>query len=78
MLEIIKYVVNQFADKPEDVEYSVEEKGNAIEVTVLIDEEDMGKVIGRQGKIAKALRTIVNAVSKKNGKSCNIEIKSKN
>ena len=67
MLEIIKYVVNQFADKPEDVEYSVEEKGNAIEVTVLIDEEDMGKAIGRQGKIAKALRTIVNAVSKKNG-----------
>ena len=78
MLEIIKYVVNQFADKPEDVEYSVEEKGNAIEVTVLIDEEDMGKVIGRQGKIAKALRTIVTAVSKKNGKRCNIEIKSKN
>lgn len=78
MLEIIKYVVNQFADKPEDVEYSVEEKGNVIEVTVLIDEEDMGKVIGRQGKIAKALRTTVNAVSKKNGKRCNIEIKSKN
>ena len=78
MLEIIKYVVNQFADKPEDVAYSVEEKGNVIEVTVLIDEEDMGKVIGRQGKIAKALRTIVNAVSKKNGKRCNIEIKSKN
>ena len=37
----------------------------------------MGKVIGRQGKIAKALRTIVNAASKKSGKRYNIEIKGK-
>ncbi len=78
MLEIIKYVVNQFADRPDDVEYKVEEKGSMVEVTILIDSDDMGKVIGRQGKIAKALRVIVNAVSKKSGKRCNIEIKSKN
>ena len=53
MLELIKYIVNQFAEKPDDVEYLTEEKGDTIEVTVLLDESDMGKVIGRQGKIAK-------------------------
>ena len=78
MLELIKYIVNQFAEKPDDVEYLTEEKGDTIEVTVLLDESDMGKVIGRQGKIAKALRTIVKAASAKSGKRYNIEIKGKN
>ena len=40
--------------------------------------DDMGRVIGRQGKIAKALRTIVNSASKNTGKRYNIEIKGKN
>ena len=77
MLELIKYIVTQFAEKPDDVEYLAEEKGDTIEVTVLLDESDMGKVIGRQGKIAKALRTIVKAASAKSGKRYNIEIKGK-
>lgn len=77
MLELIKYVVNQFAENPNEVEYLVEEKGNVVDVTVVLKESDMGKVIGRQGKIAKALRTIVSAASKKSGKRYNIEIKGK-
>ena len=77
MLELIKYVVNQFAENPSEVEYLVEEKGNVVDVTVVLKESDMGKVIGRQGKIAKALRTIVSAASKKSGKRYNIEIKGK-
>ena len=77
MLELIKYIVNQFAENPNEVEYVVEDKGNAVDVTVVLKESDMGKVIGRQGKIAKSLRTIVNAASKKSGKRYNIEIKGK-
>ena len=77
MLELIKYVVNQFAENPNEVEYLVEDKGNVVDVTVVLKESDMGKVIGRQGKIAKALRTIVGAASKKSGKRYNIEIKGK-
>ncbi len=77
MLELIKYIVNQFAENPDNAQYEVEEKGNAVEVTILLEEGDMGKVIGRQGKIAKSLRTIVNAAAKKSGKRYNIEIKGK-
>lgn len=77
MLELVKYVVNQFAEKPENAEYIVEEKEETVEVTVVLEESDMGKVIGRQGKIAKALRTLVKAGSKKGEKKYNIEIKSK-
>lgn len=75
MVELIKFVVSQFAEKPELISYDVAEKGNEITVTVTLDESDMGKVIGRQGKIAKALRTIVKAASAKENKRYNIEIK---
>ncbi len=78
MLDLIKYIIGHFAENPDNVDYQVVEKGNTVEVTVLLSESDMGKVIGRQGKIAKALRTIVNSASKKTGKRYNIEIKGKN
>ncbi|MBR1866981.1 MAG: KH domain-containing protein [Clostridia bacterium] len=79
MLDLIKYIVGNFAEQPDDAEYVVEEKGgNTVEVTIYLNESDMGKVIGRQGKIAKALRTIVKAAAAKSGKRYNIEIKGKN
>ena len=76
-LQLIKYVVERFADKKDVIEYKVEEKENAIEVTVLLDSSDMGKVIGKQGKIAKALRTIVSAYTTRERKKYFIEIKEK-
>ena len=75
MVELIKFVVSQLAEKPELIDYYVAEKGNEVTVTVTLDESDMGKVIGRQGKIAKALRTIVKAASAKENKRYNVEIK---
>ena len=77
MLDIIKYIVEQFAEKKDEIEYVVNEKGNVVEVTVILSDDDMGKVIGRQGKIAKALRTIVMAVAVKENKKYEIEIKEK-
>lgn len=77
MLDLIKYIVGTFAENPSNAEYIVEEKGNTINVTVVLDEDDMGKVIGRQGKIAKAMRTLVKAASAKSGKRYNIDIKEK-
>ena len=77
MLDLIKYIVNQFAEKKDEIDYIVTENGDLINVTIVLDEDDMGKVIGRQGKIAKALRTIVKSASQKSGKKYNIEIKEK-
>ena len=77
MLDLIKYIVGQFAEDKENVEYVVNEKDRVIEVTVVLSPSDMGKVIGRQGKLAKALRTIVRSASAKEGKKYNIEIKGK-
>ena len=75
MLELIKYIVGQFAEDKEHVDYVVEETEDAINVTVLLSDSDMGKVIGKQGKIAKAMRTLVRAATPKDSKKYTIEIK---
>ena len=77
MLELIKYIVNQFAEDKENVTYDVTEKDRAIEVTISLSPSDMGKVIGRQGKIAKAMRTIVRAATPAGSKRYMIEIREK-
>ena len=74
MIELIKYVVNRFAEKPDQVEYDVVDDGKNVNVVITLDASDMGKVIGRQGKIAKALRTLVRVGSLKENKKYNVEI----
>ena len=77
MLDLIKYIVNQFAEDKENVEYAVVEKDRVIEVTITLPSSDMGKVIGKQGKIAKAMRTIVRAATPRNSKRYVVEIREK-
>ncbi len=77
MLELVKYIVNRFAEKQDKIEYIVKEEDDIVNVTIVLDESDMGKVIGRQGKLAKAIRTIVRSASAKENKKYNIEIKEK-
>ena len=77
MLDLIKYIVNQFAEDQENVEYAVAEKERVIEVTITLPSSDMGKVIGKQGKIAKAMRTIVRAATPRNSKRYVVEIREK-
>lgn len=75
MLDLIKYIVEQFAEEKDQIDYQVEETEDAFNVTVLLAESDMGKVIGKQGKIAKALRTIVRSATPRGSKKYNVEIK---
>ena len=77
MLELIQYIVNQFAEDKENVEYEVNEKERVIEIVVTLPSSDMGKVIGKQGKIAKAMRTIVRAATPRGRKRYVVEIKEK-
>ena len=74
MLDLIKYIVGQFAEDKENIEYVVNEKDRVIEVNVILSPSDMGKVIGKQGKIAKAMHTIVRAATPASSKRYAIEI----
>lgn len=75
MLDLIKYIVGQFAEDKENVEYVVTEKDRVIEVCIILSPSDMGKVIGKQGKIAKAMRTIVRSATPASSKRYVIEIR---
>ena len=74
MLELIKYIVGQFAEDKENVSYEVAEKERVTEVTISLSPSDMGKVIGKQGKIAKAMRTLVHATTPRSEKRYVVEI----
>lgn len=77
MLDLIKYIVNQFAEHKDEIEYIVNESDTEVTVTVVLNNDDMGKVIGNHGKIAKALRTIVKSATPRGEKKYTVEIKSK-
>ncbi len=77
VIDLIKFVVENFAEKKDEIEYKIEEKEAAIEVTVLLNASDMGKVIGKQGKIAKSLRTLVGSATPRDSKRYLVEIKEK-
>ena len=74
MTELIKYVAQQLVDKPDEVivEEFDEDGTSVIELTVA--REDLGKVIGRQGRTAKAMRTLLSAASTKLHKRAVLEI----
>ena len=65
MKELIKYIVQALVDYPEQIDISetVGEQSTVLEIKVA--KEDMGKIIGKQGRTAQAMRTILNAVSAK-------------
>ncbi|MBI1865516.1 MAG: KH domain-containing protein [Nitrospirae bacterium] len=74
MKDLVESIAKALVDKPEAVSvHEVEgEKTTIIELRVA--KEDLGKVIGKQGRTAQAMRTILTAVGTKIGKHCNLEI----
>jgi predicted RNA-binding protein YlqC (UPF0109 family) len=72
--EFVEYVVGQLVTKPEAVvtKRTIDELGVLIELTV--DREDMGVVIGKEGKTAKAIRTLLRVLGAKNDSRINLKI----
>ncbi len=74
MLELVRYIAASLVDKPEAVDVREVENEEGIVIELRVDPEDMGKVIGKQGRIAKAIRTVVKAASAKSPKPVFVEI----
>lgn len=74
MKELLEYIAKSLVDNPQEVVVSEHEDENAIILELKVASEDMGKVIGKQGKIAKSIRTITKAAAGKEGKRVMVEI----
>jgi predicted RNA-binding protein YlqC (UPF0109 family) len=74
MQDLIKFLVKELADT-DDVEIKEIDKVGFTDIEIYMDKNEVGKVIGKQGRIAKAFRTIVKAAAAKQHIRCNIVIK---
>lgn len=72
--ELIRYVTVSLVEKPDEVEVELVEERNANVYEIEVDDVDLGKIIGRGGKTARAIRTLVNSVAPKSRKRTLVEI----
>ena len=75
MEELIQFIAESIVDDPSEVSVNRIEENNPITVELSVADEDMGKVIGKRGRIAKAIRTVVNAAAAKEGTNVKVDIK---
>lgn len=76
MKELVLVLVRALVDEPAAVRVDTEESERTVTFNVHVAGEDMGKVIGRQGRVAKAIRTVVKAAAVKDGRRVNVEFTS--
>ena len=74
MKELLETLAQALVDKPEEVKVNQIEGEKSVILQLQVASDDIGKVIGKEGRIAKALRTIVKASATKEGKKAIIEI----
>lgn len=74
MKPLLEYLAKALVDNPSEVEVTLVEGEKSIVLELRVSKSDMGKIIGKQGRIAQALRTIVKAASVRDGKKVLVEI----
>ncbi|MBR1892222.1 MAG: KH domain-containing protein [Lachnospiraceae bacterium] len=74
MKELVEVIAKALVDSPSEVVVTETEDDSTINVELRVAPGDMGKVIGKQGRIAKAIRSVVKAASSKENKRVNVEI----
>lgn len=73
---LISYIVGNLVDDPDAVEIASEQRGTTIHLTVHVPEEELGKVIGRGGRIAKAIRTALTVAGSRHHARVSLDIES--
>lgn len=74
MKELVEVIAKALVDNPDEVVVTQKEDGRNLVLELHVAQEDMGKVIGKQGRIAKAIRSVVKAASSKDNRKVDVEI----
>lgn len=74
MKELLEYIAKSLVDYPDDVSVTETEDEHAVILELRVNEADMGKVIGKQGRIAKSIRSVMKAAASKANKRAVVEI----
>jgi predicted RNA-binding protein YlqC (UPF0109 family) len=74
MKEFLEYVARSLVDNPDAVEVEVEEDDEEVSLVLNVDQADMGRVIGRDGRIANAIRSLLRVMGARDGRHVELEI----
>lgn len=74
MKELLETIVKPLVEHPDEVSVTLVEREDAYLLELRVNPSDMGKVIGKQGRIAKAIRTVMHAASRNEGKKVIVDI----
>ncbi len=72
--ELVEFIAKSLVDTPDKVNVNVVESEKSTIIELTVDEPDIGKIIGKHGRIAKSIRTILSAVSNKSNKRILLDI----
>ena len=74
MKDLTSFIARRLADKPDAVSVEEEQDGDTTVLNLVVDESDKGKLIGKQGKVIKAIRSLVGVAAQKAGVLVDVEI----
>ena len=74
MKDLLTYIAQNLVEHPQAVDVQETETDGNVVLELRVDPSDMGKVIGRQGRIAKEIRTLMRSVAQRQGKKVSVEI----
>ncbi|MBR5792623.1 MAG: KH domain-containing protein [Ruminiclostridium sp.] len=74
MKDLLTYIAQNLVERPQAVDVQETESDGNVVLELRVDPSDMGKVIGRQGRIAKEIRTLMRSVAQRQGKKVSVEI----
>lgn len=72
--KVLTYVASQLVDNPEDVSIESDESEGSVDLRLTVGKDDMGRVIGRRGRNAQAIRTVVRAAGARAGVDASVDI----
>lgn len=74
MKELVEYIAKSLVDDPSQVEVTESRRANSVTLRLQVSPEDKGRVIGRNGRVANAMRSLLRVVAAREGKRVNLEI----
>ncbi len=74
MIELIEYIARSLVDDPLQVEVEQLRRSNTVEFKLHVAKEDMGRVIGKNGRVANAMRALLNVAAAREGKQASLDV----
>jgi uncharacterized protein len=76
LVDLVRFMVSALVEEPETLEIRPERFGQNVHIKIIVPEEDMGRVIGRQGRIARSMRTLLTIAASRKGLRASLDIDS--